>query len=63
MSSIVKMLLLGIGSAGVVGGPYILYLARFRPGIFPKPKLARTQGIIALLVGLILIAILIFINK
>jgi hypothetical protein len=47
----VRMLLLGIGAAGAIGGPYILYLAFFKPGIFPKPKLAKWQGVIAFLVG------------
>ena len=52
------MLLLGVGAAGLVGGPYILYLAFFKPGTFPKPKLARWQGAAAFLVGVVLLVIL-----
>lgn len=46
-----EMLLLGIGSAGAIGGLYILYLAFFRPGTFLKPNLAKWQGAVAFLVG------------
>jgi hypothetical protein len=51
MATMLRMLLLGIGAAGVIGGPYILYLAFSKPGIFPKPKLAKRQGAAAFLVG------------
>ena len=44
-------LLLGVGLAGAVGGPYILYLAYFRPQTFVKPGLARKQGAAAFVVG------------
>jgi hypothetical protein len=52
------MLLLGVGAAGLVGGPYILYLAFFKPGTFPKPMLARWQGAAAFLIGVVLLVIL-----
>jgi hypothetical protein len=52
------MLLLGVGAAGLIGGPYILYLAFFRPSIFPKPKLAKWQGAAAFLVGIVLVIVL-----
>jgi hypothetical protein len=58
MSTMVRMLLLGVGAAGVVGGPYILYLAFFKPQTFPKPKLAKWQGAAAFLVGAILLFVL-----
>jgi hypothetical protein len=61
MTTMLRMLLLGIGSAGLVGGPYILYLAYFKPGTFPKPKLAKTQGVIAFVVGVgLLIALFVW---
>ncbi len=58
MATMFRMLLLGVGAAGLVGGPYILYLAFFKPGTFPKPKLARWQGAAALLVGVVLLVVL-----
>ncbi len=63
MTTMLRMLLLGIGSAGLIGGPYILYLAYFKPGTFPKPKLAKIQGVIAFVVGLgLLIALFVWQN-
>jgi hypothetical protein len=50
MDILIKMLL-GVGLAGAVGGPYILYLAYFRPQIFAKPALAKKQGAVAFVVG------------
>jgi hypothetical protein len=44
-------LVLGVGLAGAVGGPYILYLAFFKPGTFVKPALAKRQGAIAFVIG------------
>ena len=58
MSSIVRMLLYGIGAAGLFGGPYILYLAFFKPQTFPKPKLAKWQGAVAFVIGAILLIVL-----
>jgi hypothetical protein len=58
MSEIVRMLLYGVGAAGLVGGPYILYLAYFKPQTFPKPKQARWQGAVAFLIGAILFYLL-----
>ena len=58
MTAMVRMLLLGIGAAGLFGGPYILYLAFAKPGTFPKPTLAKWQGIVAFLVGAILLFVL-----
>jgi hypothetical protein len=52
------MLLYGIGAAGLFGGPYILYLAFFKPQTFPKPKLAKWQGAAAFLIGAILLFVL-----
>ncbi|HTX91394.1 MAG TPA: hypothetical protein VMC09_09260 [Anaerolineales bacterium] len=57
--TMVRMLLLGIGSAGLVGGPYILYLAFFRPGTFVKPYLAKWQGAAAFVVGVALLVYLV----
>jgi hypothetical protein len=48
-------LLLAIGLAGVVGGPYILFIAFFKPDTFLKPDLAKRQGLVALLVGAVLL--------
>ncbi len=50
-------LILGVGLAGIVGGPYILYLAYFKPGTFPRPGLAKRQGWIAFAVGLAIFAV------
>ena len=58
MSTIVRMLLLGVGAAGLIGGPYILYLAFSKPDMYPKPQLAKWQGAIAFLVGAVLLLIL-----
>lgn len=58
MTSIIRMLLLGVGAAGLFGGPYILYLAFFKPRTFPKPGLAKWQGAAAFLIGAVLIIIL-----
>lgn len=58
MSTIVRMLLLGVGAAGLIGGPYILYLAFSKPAMYPKPQLAKWQGAIAFLVGAVLLLIL-----
>jgi hypothetical protein len=58
MSTIVRMLLYGIGAAGFFGGPYILYLAFFKPETFPKPKLAKWQGGAAFLIGAVLLFVL-----
>ena len=63
MSTIVRMLLYGIGAAGVFGGPYILYLAFFKPETFPKPKLAKWQGAVAFLVGVVLLFIVFKLQK
>jgi hypothetical protein len=60
MTTMVRMLLLGIGSAGVIGGPYVLYLAFFKPGTFAKPQLAKWQGAGAFLVGVILLFFLVY---
>jgi uncharacterized membrane protein YeaQ/YmgE (transglycosylase-associated protein family) len=48
---IVKLGLLVIGLTGAIGGPYILYLAFFKPDFYPRPRLAKWQGAIATLVG------------
>ena len=58
MNTIVRMLLYGVGAAGLFGGPYILYLAFFKPSMFPKPNLAKWQGGIAFLVGAVLLFVL-----
>jgi hypothetical protein len=63
MTTMIRMALLGIGAAGLVGGPYVLYLAFTKPAIFPKPKLAKWQGLAALLIGVILLTILYFLQK
>ncbi|MFH1524198.1 MAG: hypothetical protein ABIF04_04475 [Chloroflexota bacterium] len=59
METMIRMLMLGVGAAGLIGGPYILYLAFFKPGIFPKPKLAKWQGVIAFVVGVVVLIFLI----
>jgi len=58
MITMVRMLLLGIGAAGVIGGPYVLYLAFARPTTFLKPKLAKWQGAIAFVVGAAVLVVL-----
>ena len=58
MTTMIRMLLLGVGAAGLIGGPYILYLAIYKPQTFPKPKLAKWQGAAAFLVGAVLLVIL-----
>jgi hypothetical protein len=58
MATTIRMLLFGVGAAGLIGGPYILYLAFSKPGIFPKPQLAKWQGAAAFLVGAILLIVL-----
>jgi MFS family permease len=57
MQSLMARLLLGIGLAGVVGGPYILILAFFNPGTYRKPELAKKQGLAAALIGMVLLGI------
>ena len=54
----IRMLLLGVGAAGAIGCPYILYLAFFRPETFPKPERAKWQGVVAFVVGAILLLVL-----
>ena len=56
--TILRMLLLGVGSAGVVGGPYILYLAFFKPHTYLKPNLAKWQGAAAFFIGVALLVAL-----
>ncbi len=63
MSTMIRMLLLGVGAAGLIGGAYILYLAFHKPQIFPKPKLAKWQGTAAFLVGTVLLIILFTIKQ
>ncbi len=63
MSTMIRMLLLGVGAAGLVGGPYILYLAFSKPNMFPKPKLAKWQGVAAFLVGAVLLFALYWFGK
>ena len=58
MNTMIRMLLLGVGAAGLIGGPYILYLAIYKPQTFQKPKLARWQGVISFLVGAALLIVL-----
>ncbi len=58
MSTMVRMLLLGVGAAGLIGGPYVLYLAFFKPQTFPKPQLAKWQGAVAFVVGAVLLFVL-----
>jgi len=58
MITMLRMLFFGVGAAGLIGGPYILYLAFFKPRIFPKPKLAKWQGAAAFLIGVLLLAAL-----
>ena len=62
MTTMLRMFLLGVGAAGLIGGPYILYLAFFRPKTFPKPKLAKWQGAAAFAVGAILLFVLYFLQ-
>jgi hypothetical protein len=63
MNEIVQMLLYGIGAAGLFGGPYIVYLAFYKPATFPKPKLAKWQGAGAFLIGLVLLFIVFKLRK
>jgi hypothetical protein len=62
MATMFRMLLLGVGAAGVVGGPYILYLSFVKPEMFPKPNLARWQGAAAFIVGAGLLFFLFFLK-
>jgi uncharacterized membrane protein YeaQ/YmgE (transglycosylase-associated protein family) len=48
---LVRLALLAIGLSGAVGGPYILYLAYFKPDFFPRPQLAKRQGVVATILG------------
>jgi hypothetical protein len=63
MATMFRMLLLGVGAAGLIGGPYILYLAFFKPAIFPKANLAKWQGAAAFLVGVVVLVILFYLEK
>jgi uncharacterized membrane protein len=63
MTTMVRMLLLGVGAAGLIGGPYILYLAFYKPQTFPKPKLAKWQGAAAFLVGAVLLFVLYYLQQ
>jgi hypothetical protein len=63
MTTMFRMLLLGMGAAGLIGGPYILYLAFFKPDTFLKPTLAKWQGAVAFVVGAVLLIALIIIQK
>jgi hypothetical protein len=58
MATMFRMLLLGVGAAGLIGGPYVLYLAFFKPRTFSKPKLAKWQGAVAFLIGAVLLIVL-----
>jgi hypothetical protein len=63
MSTMFRMLLLGVGAAGLIGGPYIVLLAFFKPQTFPKPKLAKWQGAGAFVIGAILLFVLYYLQK
>jgi hypothetical protein len=63
MTTMFRMLLLGVGAAGLIGGPYILYLAFFKPAMFPKPRLAKWQGAAAFLVGAVLLITLTILRR
>jgi hypothetical protein len=63
MATMFRMLLLGVGAAGLIGGPYILYLAFFKPEIFPKARLARWQGAVIFLVGIVVLFVLYYLQK
>jgi amino acid permease len=63
MATMFRMLLLGVGAAGLIGGPYILYLAFNKPQMFPKPGLAKWQGAAAFLVGAVLLFVLFYLQK
>jgi hypothetical protein len=63
MATMFRMLLLGVGAAGLIGGPYILYLAFFKPAIFPKANLAKWQGAVIFLVGIVLLFVLYYLQK
>jgi hypothetical protein len=58
MTTMLRMLLLGVGAAGLFAGPYILYLAFFKPQTFQKPALAKWQGTAAFLIGAALLVVL-----
>jgi len=58
MSTIIRMLLYGVGAAGLFGGAYIVYLAFMKPETFPKPKLAKWQGAAAFVIGTVLLTVL-----
>jgi hypothetical protein len=58
LATMFRMLLLGVGAAGLVGGPYILYLAFFKPAVYPRPNKAKWQGAAAFVVGVVLLVVL-----
>ncbi len=61
MTAIIKMVAYGVCVITLLTGIYILYLANFRPRSFRKPVLAKRQGAIVLLIGVLtLIVILAF---
>jgi len=59
MDILIKMLL-AVGLTGVVGGPYVFFVAQYRPRTFVKPGLAKRQGLIAFGIGLAIFAVYIF---
>ena len=63
MTTMFRMLLLGVGAAGLIGGPYILCLAFCKPNTFPKPNLAKWQGAAAFLVGVVLLFVLYYLQR
>ncbi len=61
MAAIIKMVVYGVCVITLLTGAYILYLANYRPRTFRKPVLAKRQGAIVLLIGMLaLVAILVF---
>jgi hypothetical protein len=58
MPAIIEMLTYGICVIGLLTGVYILYLANYRPRTFRKPVLAKRQGAIAFVIGVLALAVI-----
>ena len=63
MMELVRLALLVIGLTGAIGGPYVLYLAFFKPGFYPRPQLAKWQGAVATVVGVAILIVFFVLRK
>ncbi len=58
MAAIIKMVLYGVCVIALLSGVYILYLANYKPKTFRKPVLAKRQGGIVLLIGVLTLVVI-----